>query len=94
MDCSTRIYGSRWDFTGDKDVVDIIGVFVSWDNWMDVYKDNNDEAATGYITFMRLQVTFSLFSTYCPNRFSWICVSFFPTFPRLLGKLVKQEVNW
>ena len=61
MDCSTRIYGPRWDFTGDKDVVDIIGVFVSWDNWMDVYKDNNEEAATWYITFIRLQVTFSLF---------------------------------
>ena len=41
LDCSTRIYGPRWGLTGDGDVVDIIGVFVPWDNWMDVYKDNN-----------------------------------------------------
>ena len=52
-------------------MVDIIRVFVSWDDgphatWVDVYNDtgrlvDNDEAATWYIPFMRLQVTFSLF---------------------------------
>ena len=41
LDCSTRMYGPRWGVTGDGDVIDIIGVFVPCDNWMDVYKDNN-----------------------------------------------------
>ena len=66
LNCSTRVYDR------DKDVADIIGVF-----GVDVYKDD-EEAATWYITVIRLQVTFHFFSAYCPNIFGWICVSFSP----------------